>query len=184
MKRTLLHLAGVRRNHRVLDLGCGTGTLLVMCSRMHPDAQLVGIDLDPAVLQRARRKLRLAGSQARLELGSATDLPFSGGSFDRVVSTLVIHHLDKEEKRRAFSEIFRVLRSGGELHLADFGPPRGFLTRLASVLVEKLGGEHVHANYRGELPEMLRRAGLIRIDETWSTATIFGVIRALRGSKP
>lgn len=184
LKRTLLRLAGIAANSRVLDLGCGTGTLLLIGYELHPDASWVGVDPDGAVIDRARRKLAVAGARARLELGSATALPFAGASFDRVLSTLVIHHLDPNQKREAFAEILRVLRPGGEVHIADFGVPRGLFTRAASFVIEKLGHEHVEENFTGMLPSRLAAAGFQQVSETWSIATVFGMVRALRGIRP
>lgn len=183
LKSGLLEIAAIGNGFRVLDLGCGTGTLLALAARAHPRAWFTGVDPDPPVLQRARRKLRRAGKSVELELASATALPFRAGSFDRVLSTLMLHHLDAPEKRVALAESFRVLRTGGEIHIADFGTPQGFLTRTASFLVEHLGGEHVRENFRGLLPEMVDAAGFSDVTETRRITTIFGVIRMIRGTK-
>jgi ubiquinone/menaquinone biosynthesis C-methylase UbiE len=117
--------ATIQPGHRVLEIGCGTGNLLVTVARRHPDAEVIGIDPDPAALRRARRKAKRAGLPVRLERGFAGELPFPDGSIDRVLSSLMWHHLDDDEKPRAMREIRRVLRPGGQLHLVDFaGTPR------------------------------------------------------------
>lgn len=184
IKAGLVEVADVADDFDVMDLGCGTGTLLVIAHQMHPGARWCGIDPDPAVLGRARRKLRRAGTGVRLELASATALPFRAGSFDRILSTLVFHHLDLTGKKEALRESLRVLRPGGEIHIADFGPPRGRFTRATSFLVEHLGREHVSENFRGMLPGMIAAAGFQGVVETRTFVTVFGMVRTLRGEKP
>ena len=184
LKRRLLEIASIRNGIRALDIGCGTGTLLVLASRQTSGATLTGIDPDPTVLRRARRKLARAGASVRLEVASATALPFRSGSIDRVLSTLMFHHLDSEQKREALEEAFRVLRCGGEMHIADFGPPGGAMTRLASFLVEHVGHEHIQENIRGLIPLLMAGAGFESAGETWAVPTIFGMVRLYRGVKP
>ncbi|WP_242393230.1 class I SAM-dependent methyltransferase, partial [Anaeromyxobacter oryzisoli] len=77
-----------------LDVGCGTGALLVALRREAKPARLVGVDPDPDMLAQAEPKLRAAGVAAELLRGSADALPFPDGSFDVVVSSLMFHHLD------------------------------------------------------------------------------------------
>lgn len=183
LKVRLLEIAAIRDGFEVLDLGCGTGTLLMLGWRMNPRAHFTGIDVDAAILARARKKLERAGAPKRLERASATDVPFPDASFDRVLTTLVLHHLDRQQKIRALQESFRLLRSGGELHIADFGPPRGTLTRVLSFLVEHIGREHVQENFGGEIPSLVTAAGFVDVRETASVTTAFGVVRAIRGIK-
>ena len=100
----------------VLDLGCGTGTLAIAISRERDPTRVTGIDGDSEILELARRK---EGSE-RVELveGLADALPFADASFDRVVASLLLHHLDPPTKRAALAEARRVLRPGGRLHVA------------------------------------------------------------------
>ena len=108
-----------RDGARVLEIGCGTGNLSVRVKRAHPGVELAGSDPDPLALARAQRKARdLTG--IRFERGYAQQLPYPDASFDRVLSALMLHHLDHDTKAAAAAEVFRVLRPGGSLHLADF----------------------------------------------------------------
>lgn len=181
VKSRLLEIAAVRDDFQVLDLGCGTGTLLLLAHRMYPRAHLSGVDVDSAILKRARKKAQREGAPIRLERASATSLPFPDASFDRVLTTLVLHHLDGDGKAGALAESFRVLRPGSEVHIADFGAPRGPLTRLASWLVEYIGREHIQENFRGMIPGMVAAAGFVNVEETASVATVFGMVRMIRG---
>lgn len=184
LKTRLLESAAIREGFQILDLGCGTGTLLLLAKRMYPRADLTGVDIDSAILERARRKAQRAGASIRLERASATALPFSDASFHRVLTTLVLHHLDSQGKVGALAEAFRVLRAAGEIHIADFGSPQGFLTRLASWVVEHVGREHVMENVRGMIPGMMAAAGFIHVEETGAIPTVFGMVRMIRGIKP
>jgi ubiquinone/menaquinone biosynthesis C-methylase UbiE len=80
--------------------------------RADPGADVVGIDPDPLALARAQRKARgLSG--IRFERAYAQELPFADGEFDRVLSSMMLHHLDDDVKAGAAAEIHRVLRPGG-----------------------------------------------------------------------
>jgi ubiquinone/menaquinone biosynthesis C-methylase UbiE len=142
---------------RVLDVGCGTGALLVALRREAKPARLVGVDPDPDMLAQAEPKLRAAGVAAELLRGSADALPFPDGSFDVVVSSLMFHHLDAATKRGALREWRRVLAPGGALVLVDFGAPRNALLRVVSWPLGLF--EHVADNLRGRIPALLDEAG-------------------------
>jgi ubiquinone/menaquinone biosynthesis C-methylase UbiE len=111
----LLVLAGDLRGRRVLDVGCGTGTLAAWLAE-RAAARVWGVDPSAEMLSVARTKLPPG---IGLKQGRAEDLPFKEGSFERVVLTLVVHHLDRP---RAFAEFRRVLGGGGRLVLATFAP--------------------------------------------------------------
>lgn len=115
----MIALAGLRDGHRVLDVGCGTGNLLRSTGKRYPNVDLVGLDPDPKALARARRKARRAGLAERLDRGFAQELPYPDDSFDRVFSSLMLHHLDSASKNALLAEVHRVLRPDGLLVLAD-----------------------------------------------------------------
>lgn len=182
-KQELVDVAAIDTGQRVLDVGCGTGTLLAMIAERHPDALLAGVDPDPRVLQRAQRKIAQSGHAAALRQGSATALPYAAESFDLVVSSLVFHHLTCGEKLQAMREIHRVLAPGGELHLGDFGEPDSRVMQVVSFLTEKIGREHVADNFAGMLMPMLEAAGFTMVEETGRLRSIFGVLRTIRAFK-
>ena len=103
---------------RVLEIGCGTANLTIRAKLAHPGVELTGIDPDPRALARARRKAQ-GLSNVRFEKGYAQELPYADGSFDRVLSSMMLHHLDADVKAAALTEAFRVLRPGGSLHVVD-----------------------------------------------------------------
>lgn len=111
------------------------------------------------------------------EAGDAGRLPHAGGAFDRVMSSLVFHHTGPEMKRRTAAEAFRVLRPGGEPHVADFGRPRNRLMRLAFPEIQLLDGFATPAgNAAGALPDVFSAAGLTEVRERGTLWTIFGML--------
>ena len=183
MKQELLHAAHLRAGHDLLDLGCGTGTLAIMAKQGWPQVRVVGMDLDPQILEIARRKIAAAGLDIPVQPGSATAPPFAPASFDRVVTTLMLHHLTTTEKQAALGAVRRLLRPGGELHIADWGPPQNQLMRIATGVVEWFDGhERLAANVRGELPAMLTAAGFARVAEGARRMTPFGTLAFLHAA--
>lgn len=128
-KRDLIAQANIRAGQSVLDLGCGTGTLTILIKQTHPDARVVGLDADEKILEIARDKARKTKAEIVFDEGRAFRLPYADQSFDRVVSSLVLHHLTREDKQRALKEAYRVLRADGEIHIVDFGKPHGIFAR-------------------------------------------------------
>jgi ubiquinone/menaquinone biosynthesis C-methylase UbiE len=185
-KELLIHQAEPRPGERILDLGCGTGTLAIEVKRRQPGAEVVGLDADPEMLRRARDKADRAGVELELTEGFSTELPYEDESVDSVLSTLFFHHLDPEPKRETAREIARVLRSGGSLHVADWGPPTDPLATAAFFLTVRAfdGFENTRDNYRGALPEIFEGNGLDHAEQCGRLRTLFGTLAFYRARKP
>jgi ubiquinone/menaquinone biosynthesis C-methylase UbiE len=179
-RREIVARAELPPRARVLDVGCGTGTQALFTVRAHPDAQVTGIDGDAKALAIARRKLDRAGVAVTLDEGLATALPYPDARFDRVISTFVFHHLDDADKRRAASEIRRVLAPGGVFLLVDFGAPQHWLERLSARLL--VHAEHARTNLAGGMRPLLEGAGFPRVDEVAQRSLGFGRIYAWRAT--
>lgn len=112
-------LGRLGRGERVLDLGCGAGTdTLVAAQMVAPTGRVVGIDLTPEMLARARRAaVELEQANVEFVEGEAERLPFPDGSFHVVVSNGVIDLIP--DKDAVLAELFRVLEPGGRVQLAD-----------------------------------------------------------------
>lgn len=104
---------------RILDIGCGPGRLLVELGRRFPDARLTGVDLDQAMVERARERMLAEGRSDHvvLAVADAAHLPFLGESFDLITSSFSIHHWGEE--RDGMQEVARVLAPGGVACLYD-----------------------------------------------------------------
>jgi ubiquinone/menaquinone biosynthesis C-methylase UbiE len=149
-KKHLIREANIKAGQRVLDVGCGTGTLAILVKQIHADAEVFGLDGDTKILKIAQKKAAEASVEIALHKGLAFHLPYADKSFDRVLSSLMLHHLTPENKRLTLAEMFRVLRPLGELHIADFKKSNKSLTA------------------------MLRETGFEKIEEYAEYKTIFG----------
>jgi len=168
---------------RILDVGCGTGNLtLLIAGRLTPPGEAIGIDAAPRMIEVARRKAKAAGSPARFEAGVAEALEFPDASFDLVVNSMFTHHIDTDLKRRAFAEMYRVLRPGGSLVTADVDRPSTLFGALLGwgaryLLVQK----ELVDNLRGELPDFMVKAGfgeVHRVDHLYGLVSFFTAVKA------
>jgi len=179
-RRALVEQAALRPAQRVLDIGCGTGRLIVLVAHLHPDVEVVGLDPDPKALARARRKVERAGVSVQLDRGFADALPYAPASFDRVFSSFMLHHLEPTQKVAALREVRRVLEPGGALHLLDFGGagpgPRGVLARMLH------SGERLRDNFGGRIPVLMTQAGLADAREVGHRAMLFRQIAYYRAT--
>lgn len=173
-RRKLFDQASVQQHHRVLDIGCGTGTFAIAVKNWMPAVEIVGLDPDPKALARSRRKAERAGVSIRFDQGFADVLPYANASFDRVFSSLMFHHLPQEAKLGTMREVRRVLKPGGALHLLDFeheGPhSHNPLARWLHA------SERMRDNNREQILNWMSQAGLIEPRMVDSDEPIFGKI--------
>jgi ubiquinone/menaquinone biosynthesis C-methylase UbiE len=162
----------------VLEVGCGTGTLTLALADALPAAEVSGLDGDPEALAIARAKEGAGG--VRWIEGMAQELPMATDSADRVLVSLLLHHLVPAAKREALAEIRRVLRPGGRLHVADFGPPGDPLMAAAFRLLGLFDGrEPTRDHAAGLLPDYLEKAGLGPVRATGRVRTASGRLELL-----
>lgn len=181
-KQQLVRQAQIQARQNVLDLGCGTATLTILVKQTHPEAEVTGLDGDARVLAIGRSKAAKAGAVIILDQGMSFQLPYPDESFDRVLSSLLFHHLTKDNKQRTLDEVYRVLRTGGEFHLADLSQPRTLWARLVSPVMARL--EEVSDNHKGLLPVMMRQTGFELVVEGSHFSTLFGTLTIYGGQKP
>jgi ubiquinone/menaquinone biosynthesis C-methylase UbiE len=150
----LLELAGVGPGSRVLDVGCGTGSLAIAAAR--GGASVVsGVDASPDMLDIARRKAKRAGVEAAFSLASAESLPWANASFDAVFNTIMFHHLPRPARLQCAREMRRVLQADGRLLVVEFGASSSDARR------GWLGHLHRHGHVPSdEVARVLRDAGL------------------------
>lgn len=183
-KSQLVRQLNATEEHRILDLGCGTATLTLFLKQTYPHCELVGLDGDPDVLFIAKKKAEMAGALIEFHQGFSYDLPYPDESFNRVVSSLLFHHLTYEDKLRTLREAYRVLKPGGELHLADWGKPRNKWSRFAFLSVQMIDGfETTKDNVEGKLPELMNDSGFSETRETNQFTTVYGTLSLYRAIK-
>lgn len=121
LRHKVVEMAGIGAGRRLLDVGCGTGTLAILAARLGgSDAHVSGIDPAPRQIARAQAKARRAGLDIDFRQGLIESLPFADASVDAVTSTLMMHHLPDDLKAKGLAEIERVLKAGGRVVIADF----------------------------------------------------------------
>ncbi len=180
-KSRLINQAGIQAGHHVLDLGCGTGTLAIMVKQAQPKAEVFGLDADPEMLKVAHIKSTRETTDIKFDEGMTFDLPYADASFDRVLSSIMIHHLKTPDKEKTAREIYRVLKPAGQLHVIDFGKPSTFYGRLLGPFLHKF--EEANDNIEGRLPLIFEQAGL-KVQERGIFWTFFGDLTFLCGEKP
>ena len=184
-KKALVEQSRIKPARSVLDLACGPGTMTVLLKRAAPGAEVVGIDGDPKILDMAKEKARRSGLKMRFDEGMSFDLPYRDESFDFVFSSLFFHHLTRRKKLVTLSEVHRVLKPGGEFHVADWGLPANSLMKFSSRLIQLLDGFETTADsFAGLLPELIEESRFEAVEETHSFNSLFGTIRLHKSRKP
>ncbi|WP_224387437.1 class I SAM-dependent methyltransferase [Pseudonocardia sp. ICBG1293] len=202
----LLAQAGIGPRDRVLEIGCGTGNVLLRAKEAVPTATVRGVDPDPEAISTARRKAAEAGVELELHVGVAEDLPLDDGSVDRVPSSLMLHHVAADARAAALREAHRVLAPGGSLHLVDLdhdprtGGRMHGVTRVLSLLARldpahrrsRRGGHgdhgghghgHGHGHDAPPVPELLAAAGFIDAAVVGPGSTRMGPVTYYRAER-
>jgi len=173
----LVDQAELLPHHTVLDIGCGTGALDLLIKQAHPDVTLTAIDPDPRALERARRKAERAGLAIRFDRGFADALPYPDAAFDRVFSSMMLHHVPRREKAGVLSDVRRVLRPGGRLELLDFaGGTHSFLTQV-------LHGRTASDSANARLLDRMQNAGFATCRRVATRSTPFGALAYYQASR-
>jgi ubiquinone/menaquinone biosynthesis C-methylase UbiE len=177
VKQQLVDQARIAPGMTVVDLGCGTGTLAVMIKHTQPAAHVIGVDVDEKILGIARAKIAKAGVEVELRQGLVQEVGLAPASIDRVLTSLVLHHLTSEEKGSALRTLHGALKPGGELHVLDFGPPHNLLMSLVSAPFRYFDGHsRTDDNFSGRMPQVIAQAGFHDVQERDHRMTAFGTI--------
>lgn len=177
-RRDLVVQANIISGQRILDIGCGTGTLAVMLKRNHADVEVVGLDPDPKALRRAKTKASQAGLSLQFDEGFADELPYAENSFDRVFSSFMFHHVEEQYREKTLREVARVLKPGGSFHLLDFTGDHehgshGLLSHIGHLMHFS---DRLKDNSDERILQLMHRAGFTRTEKLNESRMLFGLL--------
>lgn len=159
-KRKILTSIAIPENVVITDIGCGTGIFLEIAKSTYPHNRIIGIDPDKRALAIAENRLRKQGFKTELIQAFAESLPLPSNLVDICFTTLVLHHMPDNIKRKSLEEMNRVLKSGGKIVITDFGKTNSRLIRKI-LFFEKI--EYVDGNFKGLITKYLQELGFYNI---------------------
>lgn len=175
VRRALFDVAALHPTDRVLDIGCGTGTMAILIKQLYPDVHVCGLDPDARALARAKRKAARSATSIQFDQGFSDKLPYSDGSFDHVFSSFMFHHVPADQKESTLCEVRRVLKPDGSFLLVDFAGPEhggcGWLTHLFH------SSERLKDNSEARIIALMRRAGFLEPKKVMKKSILLGGLR-------
>lgn len=186
IKQALINHLQLKGTETILDFGCGTGTLAIMIKEQFPLVNIMGIDVDADIIRIAEKKIKAKDLNISLKKYDGESLAFlSHQQFDRIVSSLVFHHIPTVTKRIILSQLYSVAKQGGQLHIADFGKPKNGYIKAAFGLLRRFDGvENTSVNAEGLLPEFISNSGYAEVEIFKSFNTAFGTIDLIKAKRP
>ncbi len=174
LRQMTVELAGVKPGDRVLEVGCGTGSLsLAAKAQAGPSGAVHGIDAAPEMVEVARRKAARLGVGVDFKVGLIQDIPFSKAQFDVVLCSFMIFHMPDDVRREGFGEIARVLKPGRQVAIVDSASPDQLPPRsLARALLGFVAQHSLE-----ELLPMMREAGFVEIESGLTRFKMVGFVR-------
>jgi ubiquinone/menaquinone biosynthesis C-methylase UbiE len=173
----IVEMANVRAGNNVLDVSCGTGTLVsLLASCAGPDGHVVGIDLSEQMLEVAKSKVW--ADQVEFVRGNAEDIPFQDSFFDRVTMSLAIHEMNRKGRNNTLAQIWRVLKPGGLVVVADMRKPDTLLTKLGMRFVQLAEADSLADMWQHKLVREIDDAGFVDIRRHIAGRGFFEVIVA------
>ena len=161
----------------VLDVGCGTGEVTLAAKARAKQGNVYGIDPAPEMIAVARNKAARKKLDIDFRVGVIESLPFADASLDVVTSSLMMHHLPEDLKARGLAEIYRVLKPGGRLLIADFMRPTGaFLNHLFIAFTRHQRLQKGIEDLQG----LLTNAGFRQITQAEEKVLVIGFLRAIK----
>jgi demethylmenaquinone methyltransferase/2-methoxy-6-polyprenyl-1,4-benzoquinol methylase/phosphoethanolamine N-methyltransferase len=167
----------IKPGDSVLDVGCGTGEVALLAKTRTKAEKVYGIDPSPEMIAVARSKAVRKKQDVDFRVGVIETLPFADASMDVVTSSLMMHHLPEDLKVRGLLEVYRVLKPGGCLLIADFmQPSQSILGHLMMVFTRHQGVQ----NGLEEVQKLIKDAGFSQVDQLKGNVLVIGFVRAIK----
>ena len=180
--RRALRMAAVRNGESVLEVAVGTGRLFGQIAAGNPDGRNEGVDLSPAMLAVARKRLDRSQVRAHLRVADAASLPCEDASFDLVVCNYMFDLLSAQDIQTDLAEFLRVLRPGGRAAITTWTQARKWYSRIWDWLIDRM--PNILEGCRPvSLGEDVRRAGFRNVREDYVSQLTFPSL-IVRGEKP
>ena len=177
LRRMTVDNAQIHPGDTVLDVGCGTGEVAVLAKTRAKAGKVYGIDPAPEMIAVARNKAARKKLDIDFRVGVIEALPFPDASMDVVTSSLMMHHLPEDLKVRGLAEVYRVLKPGGRLLIADFmQPSQSILGHLMMVFTRHQGVQ----NGLEEVGKLLKNAGFSQVGPLKGNVLVIGFLRAVK----
>lgn len=175
IRKTTVELAEAAPGEKVLDVGCGTGSLAIAVkAKAGAAGEVHGIDAAPEMIGVARRKAASKGADVSFHVGLIEDIPFPDDQFDLALNSFVLHHLPDDLKRTGFAQIRRVLKPGGRFLAVDLASTGdGIVGHLFSLFGHKTADDYVES-----LMAMMKDAGFSEVEALETMYKQLAFIRA------
>lgn len=177
LRRLTIDNALVRPGDNVLDVGCGTGEVTLLAKTRAKEGWVYGIDPAPEMIEVARKKATRKNLEIDFRVGVIESLPFPDASIDVVTSSLMMHHLPDDLKVRGLAEVYRVLKPGGRLLIADFMNPT---SSLVNHLFLAFTQHRALKSGIEDLRRLLTKAGFAQVTQADETVLVIGFVRAVK----
>lgn len=177
LRRLTVDNALIKPGDSVLDVGCGTGEVTLLTKTRAKDGNVYGIDPAPEMITVARKKAARKKIEIDFRVGVIESLPFPDASMDVVTSSLMMHHLPDDLKVRGLAEVYRVLKPGGRLLIADFMRPTGSL--LNHIFIAFTRHQGLNSGIE-DMQKLLNAAGFSQISISNQNVLVIGFVRAVK----
>jgi len=149
----------LRKNSKILDVGCGTGAAVFLLADLLPEGKACGIDISDGMIQKAQAKIpREMSERIEFREGSSDKIPYPDEFFDGLICTSSFHHYPDPIK--ALKEMQRILKPGGEVLIFDAARDLSLYVWLWDRFLRTFEKGHICYYTTRELEKLLRESGL------------------------
>ncbi len=178
LRRMTVDNALIQPGDSVLDVGCGTGEVALLARTRTNAGKVYGIDPAPEMIAVAKSKAARRKLDVDFRVGVIETLPFPDASMDVVTSSLMMHHLPEEIQVLGMAEVYRVLKPGGRLLIADFMRPAGSL--MNHIFTTVTHHQHVRSGLADEVTMLLKKTGFSQVTQLDGNVLVIGFVRAVK----